>query len=326
MQSKTNFTIAICTFNGAQRLPALINKLLYLSQHSIQLANQQNLNLEIIIVDNNSTDNTAKVIKTYQQKFPTNQFKYIFESQQGVAYARRRAIQEAKGEIIGFLDDDNIPEDNWIAAAYQFFQQHPQAAACGSSIQGVYEIAPPPNFERIASLMAIINRGEKAFITQRVIARQEQESQSGKQAWVDCVPRTPKILGRTANSIASKGEEIEALLYMQAGGWEIWHNPQMKLLHHISSDRFQPEYLTQLCRSVGLSRFQTRTITLQNWQKPPAAIAHFLNDLRKTFKHIIKYRDSLKNDLVTRCELELLIASLFSPFYHAKLYFRKNFR
>jgi glycosyltransferase involved in cell wall biosynthesis len=314
MQSNINLTIAICTFNGACRLPALIEKLLYLTQHPIKLTNQENLKWEIIIVDNNSSDNTAKVINSYQQKFPANQFNYIFESQQGVAYARRRAIQEAKGEIIGFLDDDNLPKDNWIAEVYQFFQQHPQAAACGSSIQGIYEIEPPANFERIASLMAIINRGEKAFISKRVMPAGAGIA-IRKQAWVDCVPKTPKILGRTANSIASKGEEIEALLHMQAGGWEIWHNPQMQLSHYIPSDRFQPEYLTQLCRSVGLSRFKTRTITLHNWQKPPAIIAYFFNDLRKTCKHIIKYRDSLKNDLVTRCELELLIACLISPFF-----------
>jgi glycosyltransferase involved in cell wall biosynthesis len=61
-----------------------------------------------------------KSFTTIKKSFLIN-LRYIFEAQQGLAFARRRAIQEAKGSIIGFLDDDNLPDDNWIAAAYEFF-------------------------------------------------------------------------------------------------------------------------------------------------------------------------------------------------------------
>jgi glycosyltransferase involved in cell wall biosynthesis len=325
MTQTSDFSVAICTYNGSARLTVLLEKLLTIAQQPITLNNNQILNWEITIVDNNSTDNTAEIIHSYQEKFPDNKLRYIFETQQGLAFARRRAIQEAKGSIIGFLDDDNLPDDNWITAAYEFFQQHPQAAACGSTIHGIYEIEPPQHFERIAGFLAIINAGKKAFITKRVMP-----AGAGivirKQAWVECVSSIPKILGRTGNSIASKGEEIEALLYMQASGWEIWYNPQMEIYHHIPSSRLQKSYLMQLCRSIGLSRFKTRTIALPNWQKLPLTIAYFINDLRKTFKHIIKYHSSLQDDVITRCELEFLMASIVSPLYHTKIELNKSFK
>jgi glycosyltransferase involved in cell wall biosynthesis len=325
MVQTIDFSVAICTFNGAAKLTLLLDKLLTISQQKIILNNNQILNWEITIVDNRSTDNTAEIIRSYQDKFPHNKLRYIFETQQGLAFARRRAIQEAKGSIIGFLDDDNLPHDKWITAAYEFFQQHPQAAACGSSIHGIYEIEPPPNFERIAGFLAIINAGKRAFITKRVMP-----AGAGivirKQAWLECVSPIPKILGRTGNSIASKGEEIEALLYMQARGWEIWYNPEMEIYHHIPSSRLQKGYLMQLCRSIGLSRFKTRTIALPAWKKLPFTIAYLCNDLRKTFKHVINHRSSLQDDMITRCELEFLMASIISPLYHTKIELSKSLK
>jgi hypothetical protein len=43
---------------------------------------------------------------------------------------------------VGFLDDDNIPAPNWVAAAYAFAQEHPAAGAYGSRIHGDFEVTP----------------------------------------------------------------------------------------------------------------------------------------------------------------------------------------
>lgn len=140
----TNFSVAIRTYNRAKYLPELLEKLR--SQ-----INTDNISWEIVIVDNNSTDNTANIIQQYQRdwkkNFPIN---YYFESKQGASFARQRAIKEAKAPLIGFLDDDNIPAPDWVASAYTFGQAYPQAGAYGSRIHGDFEVQPPENFERIA--------------------------------------------------------------------------------------------------------------------------------------------------------------------------------
>ncbi|MFM7408777.1 MAG: glycosyltransferase [Cuspidothrix sp.] len=97
-----DLTVAIRTYNGEKYLRELLDKLR--SQ-----INTDNIIWEIVVVDNNSTDNTAKIIQEYQLKdskhCPIN---YYFESRQGASFARAKAMQEAKAPLVGFLDDDNL--------------------------------------------------------------------------------------------------------------------------------------------------------------------------------------------------------------------------
>jgi len=63
---------------------------------------------EVIVVDNNSTDRTVEIAKTFKN------VKVITESRRGVTFARNRGIQESSGDIITFIDADNRIHDNWI--------------------------------------------------------------------------------------------------------------------------------------------------------------------------------------------------------------------
>ena len=308
-----HFTVVICTYNGANRLPYLLNKLIsqVIPNHFLW---------DIIIVDNNSNDDTASVIKQYQsQSRGIVPIYYTFEPQQGIGFARKRGIQLAKGEFIGFLDDDNIPNQNWVMSAYHFAQSHPDAGAFGSHIEPQYETHPPANFERIACLLAIIDRGEKTF-RYDVLERWLMPPGAGlvirKKAWLNSVPSQLIFTGAQIQSLANKGEDIEALSYIRQQGWEIWHNPNMKIHHQIPRQRLQKSYLMKLCRSVGLSRYPTRMLQYSSLKKPLFIIIHFFYDLYKLIAHSLKYRMIDPEDLVSQCEQELLFYSLLSFFYH----------
>ncbi|GGA38234.1 glycosyltransferase [Okeania sp. KiyG1] len=151
-----NFTVAICTYNGQNRILEVLDKL------RLQVETEK-ITWEVLIIDNNSTDNTAEVIKNYisnwSEIYP---LRYCFETKQGLAFARRCAIKEAKSDLIGFLDDDNLPYPDWVAEAYKFAQEHPNAGAYGGQIHGKFEVEPPPGFGRIARYFAIIE-GKKTY-------------------------------------------------------------------------------------------------------------------------------------------------------------------
>ncbi len=107
-----DISIAIPAYNGATRLPKVLDKLL--NQIGVE-----KLNWEIIIVDNNSSDNTSEIIQNYQKIYNINcRLRYFLEPKQGAAFARLRAVREARGELIAFLDDDNLPAPDWLAQAY----------------------------------------------------------------------------------------------------------------------------------------------------------------------------------------------------------------
>ena len=76
--------------------------------------------IEIIVVDNNSTDKTAKIAKKYGARI-------VFEQQKGVGYARQAGFMAAKGQIIASTDSDTIVPKNWLSWYVKKFQQHPEA-------------------------------------------------------------------------------------------------------------------------------------------------------------------------------------------------------
>lgn len=305
-----DFTVAIPTYNGEKRLPEILDKL------RSQL-HTTSFSWEILVIDNNSTDNTAKVVQAYQVDWPqTYPLKYCFEVQQGAAFARRRAFEETNSELIGFLDDDNLPAPDWVAAAYAFGREHPSVGAYASQIHGDFEVAPPENFSRILPFLAINERGS-------IPLRYEPSSNllppaAGlvvrKQAWLESVPDRMILTGRTSSSMLTS-EDLEMLSYIRAKGWEIWYNPAMEIHHKIPYWRLQREYLIPFIRGIGLSRHVTRMLGVKPWVRPVAFLAYTINDLKKIVFHLIRYRLKVKTDLVTACEMQLFLSSLISPFY-----------
>jgi glycosyltransferase involved in cell wall biosynthesis len=103
--STLKVTVAIPTYNRAD----------FLRQTLVGLVAQQfpRDHFEILVIDNNSTDHTPTVVAEFASSHPAP--RYLLETQQGLDYARNRAITEARGEIIIFGDDDILVQPDWLA-------------------------------------------------------------------------------------------------------------------------------------------------------------------------------------------------------------------
>ncbi|MFB2919368.1 hormogonium polysaccharide biosynthesis glycosyltransferase HpsE [Aerosakkonema funiforme] len=321
------FTVAIPTYNGAIRLPKLLERL------RTQI-NTEHFAWEIIVVDNNSKDNTAQVVQEYQNNWHSHVLlRYSFEPEQGAAFARLRAIREAKSELIGFLDDDNLPDSNWVFAAYSFGKEHSKAGAYGGQIHGEYEAKPPANFKKIQSFLAIIERGSKPKLYEpdKLVLPAGAAFVVRKQAWCDSVPKRPMLSGRVGGQMLG-GEDYEPLLYIHKAGWEIWYNPAMHTHHQIPYWRLERDYLISLSRACGLCVCHLRMINAKKWQKPILMTRIFLSNLRRAVRHLRQYREQVTTDIVAACEMEFFLSCSASPFYFIKTslvlqlagYFGKN--
>ncbi|HBL15036.1 MAG TPA: glycosyl transferase [Cyanobacteria bacterium UBA11162] len=305
-----DLTVAIPTYNGAIRLPEVLERLRV--QTGIE-----SIRWEIIVIDNNSTDNTAKVVSEYQANWnEAYPLRYCLEAVQGAAYARKRAVKEAQGTLIGFLDDDNIPALNWVAAAYAFAQTHPNAGAYGSQIHGDFEVPPPDELSPILPFLAIAERGSEPFIyePQKKLLPSSAGLVLQKQAYLESVPSQLILSGRVEGNMLT-GEDLEMLCYIQLNGWEIWYNPAMEIDHKIPHWRLQREYLIPFMQGIGLSRFVTRMLSVKPGQRPLVLVAYTVNDVIKIILHWVKYRGKIKSELVAACQMELFLSSLRSPFY-----------
>ncbi|HBB32141.1 MAG TPA: glycosyl transferase [Cyanobacteria bacterium UBA8803] len=308
LEARKDFTVAICTYNGAKRLPNVLEQL------RCQI-DTDSLSWEIIVVDNNSSDNTALVVQEYQANWPSAYpLKYYFEPEQGLAFARRCAIAKAQSSLIGFLDDDNVPASNWVAAAYAFSQAHPKAGAYGGQIHGDFEGELPEGFQRIARFFALIEGNTSYCYNHKYPSNFQRMFPPGagivirKEAWLESIRERPVL--------CQFGEDIEMLSRIWQKGWEIWFNPDMQIRHEIPKSRLEKDYLMRFFWSHGLSRYQMRILNYKPWQRFLTIPAHLANDLRRIILHIIKYRRVLKTDLIAACELQLLLGIFISPFYH----------
>jgi len=106
--NSVKISIAICTYNRA----FFIEKCLLSLYENSALRDD----LEILVIDNNSNDNTVEIVKSFQEKY-TN-LKYYFEDRVGLSHARNNAIQNAKGEFLAFIDDDLIISDTYISRLF----------------------------------------------------------------------------------------------------------------------------------------------------------------------------------------------------------------
>ncbi len=96
-------TVIICTYNRSELLQKALNS----------LVNQdaKNVDFEVLVIDNNSTDNTKDIVKSFYRKL---NLRYVFEKKQGLSNARNRGVAEASGEFLAFVDDDAILPSDWL--------------------------------------------------------------------------------------------------------------------------------------------------------------------------------------------------------------------
>ena len=103
-------SVVVCTYNRAESLRDTIE--------SLTKQKSGAYSYEIIVVDNNSKDETKNVTQSFNGKV-----KYIFEPKQGLSYARNTGIREAKGQVIAFTDDDVIVDENWVGSIQKCFRE-----------------------------------------------------------------------------------------------------------------------------------------------------------------------------------------------------------
>ncbi len=149
-----DITVAICTLNGAERLPEVLEA----------LGQQQRIAddaWEILLVDNGSTDATQEVFSRFAARFPNLTCRYVFEGKPGQNFARRRAMSEARGTWLCFVDDDNVLEAHYLANALAFAARKPKLGAFGGRSLARLASPLPGWYEVLKTGLAIWDGGEQ---------------------------------------------------------------------------------------------------------------------------------------------------------------------
>jgi glucosyl-dolichyl phosphate glucuronosyltransferase len=101
-----NVTVILCTYNRCENLAKALE-----SAAALRLPEPDEW--EVLVVDNNSSDETPEVAKSFCQRYP-GRFRYLFEPQQGKSHALNAGTREAHGDILAFMDDDVTVDPMWL--------------------------------------------------------------------------------------------------------------------------------------------------------------------------------------------------------------------
>ena len=240
-------SVVICCHNSAKRLPPTL----------AHLAAQQDCDgipWEVIVVDNASQDNTADVaISLWPQNAPAP-LRVVREERLGLTYARMRGFNEARYEIVSFIDDDNWVYPDWIKLGWEIMTQNPDVGACGGQGEAVFETEPPWWFEQFKGSYGVGHQ-----VANNIDSAQEALTLWGtgfkrKSAWLQLVENgfKPLLVGRQGNRLLS-GEDIEISLALRLAGWKLLYDPRLKFKHFLPAYRLNWNYLRRLVRGFGIS-------------------------------------------------------------------------
>ena len=109
-------SVIVCTFNRCKSLERALESL-------VGSELPKSVQWEILIVDNNSSDETRSVAEKFCSTYPTR-FRYFFEPHQGKSFALNSGIREGKGEILAFVDDDVTVQPTWLQSLIDPFMMH----------------------------------------------------------------------------------------------------------------------------------------------------------------------------------------------------------
>ncbi len=130
---RTLVSVAICTWNRAALLHQTLTKM-------CDLRVADSVKWELLVVDNNSTDNTADVVAAFVDRLPVRR---VLERNQGHSHARNRAVSEVVGDLLIWTDDDVLVDHQWLQGYVDAAQRWPEAGYFGGPIEPWFEHEPP---------------------------------------------------------------------------------------------------------------------------------------------------------------------------------------
>lgn len=213
--NKSMITVAICTYNRAASLARVLDSLTALS------GGGKDANWELIVVDNNSTDDTRTVVEGYAAALP---LRYVFEPVQGLSAARNRALREFRGEVLLFTDDDVVVDAQWLAAYAAAVMAYPQAGYFGGRVVPFYPDGRPRWLRDESEQLALIDGLLVRFHLGEAVRPFEAgeptpfgASFALRRALIERVGEFRRDLGVTGN-IPGRGEEADYLERAIASG------------------------------------------------------------------------------------------------------------
>jgi glycosyltransferase involved in cell wall biosynthesis len=274
-------SVAVCTYNRADRLPRLVQAL---------RSQKCSVPFELLVINNNSTDNTGGVLKELM-KSGGAPLRCIKEIRQGIVHARNCAIEHTKNSsYVAFIDDDELPGPDWLEAAADAL--HREGAECvGGEIRVSLPSEKRPHWleEELLGFLGEKKQGAEAFwITDRStpvwsgnIAYRTSIFAEGLRFDVRYNREGPGIGG---------GEDAIMFDEMLRMGSRVRYRPDMVVDHFVEDWKLRRRYFLSLHFTAGIKygRFMTGEYERTILGVPPFMFMQAFSQWNRTLKKLLR--------------------------------------
>ena len=262
-------SVIICTYNR--------DKYIYNVLKSLALGTLEHDAYEIILVDNNCTDDTRKEVDHFCNVFPQVSLRYFVETNQGLSHARNRGIKESKGDILVYVDDDATVNPEYLKTYADWFESHPETDAAGGPIIPHYETGSEPKW--MTYFIKRLLTGYLYFGDKAKPFPGDNYPGGGNAAYRSRVFEKVGLynveLGRNGDSLGG-GEEKDIFDKMKREGMQFVYLPDAILYHSIPGYKLEADYFNRLTTGIGQSeRARTLRIGKSSYRK------RLLSELKK---------------------------------------------
>lgn len=237
-----DLTLLVCTYNRAVDVGDLLDS-------AFRQQVDPGTTYEIVVVDNNSRDNTAEVVQKAMAVSPVP-IRYFFEGRQGKSYALNTAITEAQGEICSIADDDLILPPDYVRRTLAILRAHPKISLVGGRVLPQSKV-PLPDWltaEHYAPL-ALSAFGDTAFVTSKerpvclLAASFRKRDLQAAGSYQEGLSVSEGRIGGI--------EDAEIYQRMYDAGFVGRYDPELSLYHKVEGYRLSKEYHRRWHRDRG---------------------------------------------------------------------------
>lgn len=221
------------------------------------------LPLEILIIDNGSTDKTIQRIQEFKSRKKATNIRIFEERRKGVSHARITGIMQSKYEALVFCDDDNLLASDYATIAWEVMQQHQDVALIGGNSFISRNLIIPDWFHEVAGQFAVQCIDFQGYLD------------SETNHWTAGLVARTKVLRALVESgfypigstnlpgfSPSCGEDTEICLAVKHWRWKLYYDSRLCFEHAISPDRFNRAYLINQAKNFGAATIANDAIRL----------------------------------------------------------------
>ena len=249
-------SIIICSYNRSSYIGEALDSL-YRQSSGLDV-------FEVIVVDNNSTDDTEQVYTNWRAAHLEGSFTYTTEMKQGASYARNNGAVIAKGDWLCFMDDDAVATPDYVKNILNHIKVNPTIVGFGGRIIPKYIPSEPKwmsyyvsslvgNFD-YAPIACPFEYGKYPLESNMIVRKSVFEQVGGFNIALPGVVGTLRI----------GGEGKDLYFKVMALGHTIYYDPSICVQHVVEVKKLTSEYMYRVASGVGRGE-RTRTLAISKF-------------------------------------------------------------